>query len=405
MRAFKTSLRIARGHWIYALIFLVAVNMLGLLTGVAQGGRTTTELAQADVPLAVIDRDGSPVSAGLTAFMEANGEAVALEDSRRAMQDALAQDRVELIAIIPSGLGNGVEKAAEQARGGTALSDAEAAVPRVDIVLAPSSSEAPLMAEQVTAYVEQALAYRATTAGNAEQAVAAATTSMRASAPARVIAEEAAPMPTAFMVFLSMALYSIFAFTTNIASLIMRVLGRRPLRVRMSASPEPVMRRNIGLSAGLAVIGIVGWAVTYILGVGALGLRTLSTALPLHGVAATALLAYAMVGIAVGFLMGQLRMSENASNAVANIGGLVFSFLGGAWLPLSYMPDAVKQVSALTPAYWANQPIREAFQSSSTSAEALAPLYGDIGVCALFAVAITAVGMAVGRARLRSAAA
>ena len=83
----------------------------------------------------------------------------------------------------------------------------------------------------------------------------------------------------------------------------------------------------------------------------------------------------------------------------------IFSFLGGAWLPLSYMPDAVKQVSALTPAYWANQPIREAFQSSSTSAEALAPLYGDIGVCALFAVAITAVGMAVGRARLRSAAA
>lgn len=54
--------------------------MLGLLTGVAQDGRTTTELTRADVPLAVIDRDGSPVSAGLTAFMEANGEAVALED-------------------------------------------------------------------------------------------------------------------------------------------------------------------------------------------------------------------------------------------------------------------------------------------------------------------------------------
>ncbi|WP_366181036.1 ABC transporter permease [Actinomyces timonensis] len=320
------------------------------------------------------------------------------------MQDALAQDRVELIVIIPSGLGDGVEKAAERARGGADLPDAEAAVPRVGTVLAPSSSDAPLLAEQVTAYLEQAVAYRATTAESAEQAAAAATTSMRASAPAGVIAEEAAPMPTAFMVFLSMALYSIFAFTTNISSLIMRVLGRRPLRVRMSASPEPVMRRNIGLSAGLAVIGVLGWAATYTLGVGALGLRTLSTALPLHGVAATALLVYAMVGISVGFLMGQLRMSENASNAVANIGGLLFSFLGGAWLPLSHMPEAVKRLSALTPTYWANQPIREAFQSSSMSAEALAPLYGDIGVCALFAVAITAVGMAVGRARLRSAA-
>ena len=122
-------------------------------------------------------------------------------------------------------------------------------------------------------------------------------------------------------------------------------------------------------------------------------------------VAATALMDYTMAGIAFGFFMGQLRMSENATNAVANIGGLVFSFLSGAWIPLSLMPDVVKQIGKLTPAYWANQPIRDAFAASSTSMDTLAPMYGQIGVCALFAVAIGAVALAIGRARMRSAAA
>ena len=202
-----------------------------------------------------------------------------------------------------------------------------------------------------------------------------------------------------------MALYSLFAFTTNIVCLIMRVMGNRPLRIRLGVSPEPVMKRNLGMAAAFAVVGVVGWVLTYELGMQVLGADSTGESLPRYVVAATALLAYTMVGIAFGFFMGQLRMSENATNAVANIGGLVFSFLSGAWIPLSLMPDVVKQIGKLTPAYWANQPIRDAFAASSTSMDTLAPMYGQIGVCALFAVAIGAVALAIGRARMRSAAA
>lgn len=403
MHTFKTALRIALAHKVYAIVFLVAVNMLGLLTGMSQGGQTTNELLDAKVDLAVIDRDHSQVSRGLAEYLTGSGNAVEVADSRRAMQDALARNEVELIVIVPDGLGEAVENAATQVRSGTAVSDAQASLPRIGTVLAPTSSAAPLMAQQITSYVGQVLTYRATTASSADQAVASAATSMKETSPASVLAGKGVSMPRSLMVFFSMALYSLFAFTTNIVCLIMRVLGRRPLRIRLGVSPEPVMKRNLGMAAAFAVVGVLGWLVTYGLGTGVLGQGSPAASRPLYTVAAVALLAYTMVGIACGFLMGQLRMSENATNAAANIGGLVFSFLGGAWLSLELMPDAVRQLARLTPAYWANEPIRAAFEVSSTSAQTLAPMYGSIGVCALFAVAIGAVGMAIGRARLSSA--
>lgn len=405
MRTFKTALRIARAHKVYAIAFLVAVNMLGLITGMTQGGQTSDKLLDAKVNLAVVDRDHSPVSQGLAAYMEGSGNAVEVADSRPAMQDALAHDEVELIVIIPEGLGDAVENAATQVRSGTSISDAESTLPRVGTVLAPSSAAAPLMAQQVTTYVGQVLTYRSTTAASADQAVGSTGISMKETAPASVIKGEGISVPQGLLVFFGMALYSLFAFTTNIVCLIMRVMGNRPLRIRLGVSPEPVMKRNLGMAAAFAVVGVVGWALTYELGMQVLGADSTGESLPLYVVAATALLAYTMVGIAFGFFMGQLRMSENATNAVANIGGLVFSFLSGAWIPLSLMPDVVKQIGKLTPAYWANQPIRDAFAASSTSMDTLAPMYGQIGVCALFAVAIGAVALAIGRARMRSAAA
>ena len=42
MSTFKTSLRIVAAHWMYVLVYLVWLSMLGLLTGVAQSGDAPT---------------------------------------------------------------------------------------------------------------------------------------------------------------------------------------------------------------------------------------------------------------------------------------------------------------------------------------------------------------------------
>ena len=78
------------------------------------------------------------------------------------------------------------------------------------------------------------------------------------------------------------------------------------------------------------------------------------------------------------------------------------SFLSGVWVPTEWLPDAVVQVAKFTPGYWAAQAISGAYTATSMSADVIRPLLIDCGICVLFAVAIFAVAMAVGRTRARS---
>ena len=103
----------------------------------------------------------------------------------------------------------------------------------------------------------------------------------------------------------------------------------------------------------------------------------------------------------MGFLVGQLGVSENAANAVANIFGMMLSALGGAWADLSLLPDALVAVAHFTPFYWAYRAIEGASAMRVVSTSSVLPLVGCVGVCTLFGIAILLVGIALGRARTR----
>ena len=150
------------------------------------------------------------------------------------------------------------------------------------------------------------------------------------------------------------------------------------------------------------MIGLVGWLWIFGLGVANLGTSAVMTSAPLLGVVGAALGAYMLVAVSLGFLLGQVGLGQNAASAVANIGGLAMSFLSGVWVPTEWLPDAVVQVAKFTPGYWAAQAISGAYDATSMSADVIRPLLVDCGICALFAVAVLSVAMAVDRTRARS---
>jgi len=151
------------------------------------------------------------------------------------------------------------------------------------------------------------------------------------------------------------------------------------------------------------MVGFAGWLWVFGLGVTVFEAGTAATSAPLLGVVAAAVGSYTLVAVSLGFLMGQIGLGQHAANAVANIGGMALSFLGGAWVPIEWLPDAVVRAARLTPGYWADQAISGAYEATSMSADVIRPLLADCGICALFAVAIFSVAVAVGRARARSA--
>ena len=392
MSTFKTSLKIVAAHRIYVLVYLMALSLLGLNAGAARSEDTSSQVKEATASVAVIDRDGSTVSRGVKDYVESVGKVQPLEDSRQAIQDATAQNRISYILIIPAGYGQRLQEAARQ---GTEP-------PRMDTVIGYESAAGSLMNARTDSYLGQVTGYLSTLTDDPARAVALAKETMNHSAPAKRIAQDATPLPHGFVVYAMFSFYPIMAFAIVTISTLMTSLGRRSVHSRLTAAPVSGRSRSLGTIGACLMIGLVGWLWIFGLAVAAFGTGAVTTSAPLLGVVGAALGAYMLVAVSLGFLVGQIGLGQNAANAVANIGGMALSFLAGSWVSIEWMPDAVVQAARLTPGYWAAQAISGAFTATSLSADAIGPLLADCGICALFAVAIFAVAMAVGRTRARS---
>ena len=392
MSTFKTSLKIVAAHRIYVLVYLMALSLLGLNAGAARSEDTSSQVKEATASVAVIDRDGSTVSRGVKDYVESVGKVQPLEDSRQAIQDATAQNRISYILIIPAGYGQRLQEAARQ---GTEP-------PRMDTVIGYESAAGSLMNARTDSYLGQVTGYLSTLTDDPARAVALAKETMNHSAPAKRIAQDATPLPHGFVVYAMFSFYPIMAFAIVTISTLMTSLGRRSVHSRLTAAPVSGRSRSLGTIGACLMIGLVGWLWIFGLGVANLGTGAVTTSAPLLGVVGVALGAYMLVAVSLGFLLGQAGLGHNAASAVANIGGLAMSFLSGAWVPTEWLPDAVVQASKFTPGYWAAQAISGAYTADSMSAAVIRPLLVDCGICTLFAVAVFAVAMAVGRTRARS---
>lgn len=392
MSTFRTSLRIVAAHRVYILIYLFLLSMLGLLTG-PHGDSTSVAVDEKPPTVAVIDHDGSTVSQGLTRYVESTGEVVPLDDSRRAMQDATAQDRIQYILVIPAGYGDDFTAAA---RNGSQA-------PALDTVVSYQSAAGSLMDVRTNAYLGQVRDHlSAVPGGTPDQAVAMADETVAHSTRAELIASDSTPLPGGLVVFAQFSTYPLFAFATVSISTLMTALGRRPVRSRTDSSPVSGLARSMGVLGACLVVGTAGWVWVLGLGIGVFAHPGTGSPAPLLGIVGAALFAYELVAVATGFLLGQLGLGENAVNAIANILGMVLSFVAGAWVPVEFMPDALVSAARITPGYWANRAITGAAKTTSPDAHALAPLLGDCGLCALFALAILVVGLTVGRSRSRA---
>ena len=392
MSTFKTSLRIVAAHWMYVLVYLVWLSMLGLLTGMARSEDDSSQVTTATASVAVIDRDGTTISRGIKDYVESVGKVQPLEDSTRAIQDATAQNRVDYVLIIPAGYGQQLQQATRQG----------IEPPRMDTVIGYESASGALMNVRTDSYTGQVADYLATLTDDPTRAVALAEETMNHSAPAERIAQDTAPLSHSFLVYTRFSLYPLMAFAIVTISTLMTALGRRAVRSRLDAAPVSGGARNLGLLGACLVVGVVGWLWILGLGVAVFGAGSVTTSAPLLGVVGAALGSYMLVAVSLGFLVGQFGLGQNAANAVANIGGMALSFLAGAWVPIEWMPDAIARTARLTPGYWADQAISGAYNATSMSADVIRPLLVDCGICTLFAVAVLSVAMAVGRTRARS---
>ena len=396
MSTFRTSLRIVWGHRLYVLIYLVFISMLGVL---AVGGASSSPDAEetgfiaAKPTVAVIDRDGSDISRGITEYVCAQGTSINVADDERSIQDAAAEDRASYVLVIPAGYGDALMDAA--ATGGE--------VPALETVVSYQSSAGTLMDLSVRGYLQSAYGFAATVASSQAGVVRLASDAAAERVPTTIVATEAKPLSSWLLYYFQFATYPIFASVTMVVAVLMNSLNERDVRMRSLAAPITSARRSLQTFLACCVMGLVAWAWICLVGFALNdGAATIATAPAQVALMCGSLLAYSLVSVTAGFLVGQLGMGEMAANAISNVAGMALSFLGGGWVQLALMPAAVQQAARFFPSYWSTTAANDAFLLTETSGAAVAGVLGEIGVVCLFAVAIFAVSLVVGRARMRA---
>lgn len=387
MNICKRALTIALRHPLYLIIYIGFLSSMGVVLMGEVGGsgaREATEVPRARI--ALVDRDGSAVAQSLEEMLFQTDELITVADEPLALQDALATGKADAVLVIPAGFGDALMDAA---RTGGDLPELEAAA----------------LASQHASRTASLIASRAalTSHASAEQ-VLDGMRKLSDIAPAvdtiETTEESTAASRLAF--YLTFSSYTVTSSIVVVAGVVLSTLNKPDVRRRQLAAPVSSWRMGFESIAGCAVLalGVCAWVA--LVGIGASGAGALlSSAGAQVALAIASLCAFALVPLSLAYTLAQFGFREEALNAIANLGGMIMSFLGGAWVPLSLMGANVQAVAHFTPTFWMYDAVTCALGAQEVNASVLATVGIDLGIIALFAVAIVSAGLVAARLRVR----
>ena len=397
MSTFKTALRMALAHPLYLLIYTVFISLMGVFiaASVSWNSSQLTEYKPYDANVIVVDRDGSDLSRALTKHLGSRFDLVTgVGDDTYDLADALsksnsAKGSADCVFFIPEGFEDDLVAAA---RAGESL-------PKLDVTYGAGTMAAALSSAEASRWISLAGAAAALepTASNGDVAKAAEhAAAKRAEVQIERVKVDSAAAATLESYF-NFGAYAIISSVIVSVGLVFSGMNE-PERVRrMDAGPISERQRSLAVFAA-AVLTVCIWFVSSMMGVVGFAGAVAEVGVGRVCLALAATFALACTPLAVGFTLSSLGAREELLNGVGNLLGMLMTFLGGAWMPLSLMGSAVQTVTHFVPTYWVNDAISKALASDLTST-VLGDIACDLGVTALFAVAIAAAGLALARTK------
>ena len=400
MSTFKTALRMALAHPLYLLIYTVFISLLGVFIAASVNWDSSqlTEYKPYDANVIVVDRDSSDLSRALTKHLGSRFELVTgVGDDTYDLVDALAKsngvkDSADCVFFIPEGFEDDLVAAA---RAGESL-------PKLDVTYGAGTMAAALSSAEASRWISLAGAAAALEPAASNGSVARAAEHAAAKR-AEVEIEQVKVNSTAAARLESYFNFGTYAIISSVIVSVGLVFSgmNEPERVRrIDAGPISERQRSLGVFAAAAVITVCIWFASSMMGVVAFAGAVAEVGVGHVCFALAATFALACTPLAVGFALSNLGAREELLNGAGNLLGILMTFLGGAWMPLSLMGPAVQTVAHFVPTYWVSDAISKALASDLTST-VLGDIVCDLGITVLFAVAIAAVGLALSRTKAR----
>lgn len=395
MSTFRSVLRVAWRHPVYLVSYLAIVSLMGVLVGrlvADQAAAVPSSYEPVRASVAVVDEDGSDLSRAFASWAGGRFDLVEM-DGTQEVQDALARSLVDCVLVLPQGFG---QELLDAARAGDDLPGVQATYGtdvQTGVLAAQEASQWASLAGSAAALEPDAGADAVgelATQAMGERADVATLTSTDAGD-----ARTAAGATTYF----NFSAYPIMSSVVVTVGLVLSVFSESEVRRRQGCAPVSPARLDASLLGGCLVLALGAWAWTSVLGLAVFADELSDVPAANLALLLVAQLAISLTPLSLAFTLSRLGLREQGLNAAGNIGGMVLTFLGGAWVPLSLMGEEVCTVAHFVPTYWVSDAVTTLLDTGALTASDLARVGTDIGVAALFALAIAALGLALSRAR------
>lgn len=362
------------------LMSLVAPILIGAFFGSLFNQR---EAQVQQVPVAVVDQDGSALSAAVLAALRADPALQLSTPDAAAALDGVRRGTLRAVVTMPPGFG------------AQAVAAMRGLAPRPVLAMVHDPSQAvvlPLLRGLLSQHVAQAAAQAGF--GPAEPGTAAAAPGEKAtrrgpdfSLPFNLQETEArAPRQQAGAGYDSYAhafagmgvqFVLLMAVDTGIALLLLRRTG---LWQRLRAAPLSRLQLLGSRVASGGLIGLGVFVVVFGVAIAVFGVRVQGSLAGLLAVMA----ATALCSATLGLMVAALGRSPEATRGLAILVTLLLVMLGGAWVPSFLFPPWLQAAAAWTPTHWAVQGMDAMTWRALPLADVLAPVAALLGFAALF---------------------
>lgn len=395
MSTFRSALRVAWRHPVYLVSYLAILSLMSVLVGrlvADQAAAAPSSYEPVRASVAVVDEDGSDLSRALASWAGGRFELVETNGALE-VQDALARSLVDCVLVLPQGFG---QELLDAARTGDDL-------PNVQATYGTDVQTGVLAAQEASQWVSlagSAAILEPDAGAGAVGELATQAMGQRADVATLTNADAGDAHATAgATTYFNFSAYPIMSSVVVTVGLVLSVFSESEVRRRQGCAPVSPARLDASLLGGCLVLALGAWAWTSVLGLAVFADELSDVPAANLALLLVAQLAISLTPLSLAFTLSRLGLREQGLNAAGNIGGMVLTFLGGAWVPLSLMSEEVRTVAHFVPTYWVSDAVTTLLGASALTASDLARVGTDIGVATLFAVAIAALGLALSRAR------
>lgn len=379
----KLYFKIVKAHrntiFMYIAIFLAIFTMFAMVSGDSLESST---FAETKPTVAILNHDDSELSKLVIKQLEKESELMDVGETMEEMQDALFFAQINTIIEIPNNFQERYEAGEQNI---------------IKLQQRPDHATGVLTQQKLTSFLDSITAYRSVDSSLSYQDAGKLVskdfeqkTAVKMEKSKKKRADDS--LRTNFYNFLSYVLFSVIVMTAGAA---MHAIYRSEMLKRTLIAPINSTLINIRVVSANIIFGFSLLTIfTIVIMCSSNRMFTASGMLLILNSVIFTLVSIAFAYLTTTFITNK-KNSHDKLDMICNVVGLVMAFLGGAFLPLDFIPDNVLQISRFLPTYWYVRLNDMMTSVTDVTSDVMKEVYQCIGIQMLFAITFVVIGLVI----------